>query len=272
VLSPGGEALRLLMAIPAAKLRAEVAKRGLTAPARASRDQLARLLVRHASRARTETYYRATGLAFDARDAAYPHVRRLIACHGLRRLLDIGCGPGLFAAELARGRGLPRDGTYLGLDVSPAAIELATTRLAGDPRFAFRVADAGAVSGRGDPDVDGVIASFVLSYLDTREVDRLVARLARRHPRARLLVALTVRSCVDRRADVAADAALELRAARRWLAGDPAPAAALWDLRRLHAYRAAIEHHYRIVEQRTLAPLAQALWLAVPRRTVRKSA
>ncbi|HET9624330.1 MAG TPA: class I SAM-dependent methyltransferase, partial [Kofleriaceae bacterium] len=185
---------------------------------------------------------------------------------GARRVIDLGCGPGLFAAELARGRGLPRDGAYLGLDVSPAAIELARARLAGDPRFAFRVGEASAIGRRADPDVDAVIACFVLSYLDTREVERVIARLARRQPRAKLIVAFTIRSCVDRRgadepADEAADEAAELRAARRYLAGDPAPAEAMWDLRRLRAYRASIERRYRVVEQIVLRPLAQVVWV-----------
>jgi hypothetical protein len=71
---------------------------------------------------------------------------------------------------------------------------------------------------------------------------------------------------VDRRDGVEADEARELHAARRYLAGHVAGAEALWDLRRLAHYRASVEARYRIVEQRTLRPLAQMLWLGRPRR------
>jgi len=102
----------------------------------------------------------------------------------------------------------------------------------------------------------------VLSYLDTHEVHRLIAQLAQRHPRATLIVALTFRSCVDRRDSVEPDEAGELRAARRYLAGHPAAAELRWDVRRLVCYRQSVERYYRIVEERTLSPLAQMLWVA----------
>ncbi|MEO7735413.1 MAG: class I SAM-dependent methyltransferase, partial [Kofleriaceae bacterium] len=196
LLSPHAEALRALVQLPASQLRAAVQARELAAPARATRAQLAHLLVHHAMRARAEADYRETGVAFDSRAAAYPHVRRLVTRYALRRLLDIGCGPGLFAEELRVRRALPRDGRYIGLDVSPAAIELARARLVADSRFAFRVGDAEQLDAPAES-CDGIVISFVLSYLDTHAVDRLVATLARDHPRATLIVALTFRSCVD---------------------------------------------------------------------------
>ncbi|MBC7976184.1 MAG: methyltransferase domain-containing protein [Myxococcales bacterium] len=185
----------------------------------------------------------------------------MVARHELRRILDIGCGPGLFADELQRHRTLPRDGSYVGVDVSPAAIDLARTRLAGDARFTFRVGDAEHLDERGASDIDGIVVSFVLSYLDTHAVHRLAATLAQAYPRATLIVALTFRSCVDRLEDVAPDEERELRAARRYLRGHPAVAEGRWDVRRLLHYRASIETYYRLTEERTLYAQAQMLWV-----------
>ena len=270
-MSPHADAVRALVQLPVGQLRAAVDARALRAPARATRAQLASLLADHAMRARAEADYRDTGIAFDARTAAYPHVRRLVTRHALRSLLDLGCGPGLFADELRARRALPRDGAYLGLDVSPAAIELAQARLAGDPRFTFRVGDAERLRTLRHAGVDGVVISFVLSYLDTRAVHRLLATLARRAPRAILIVALTFRSCVDRREGIEPDEARELRAARRYLAGQPSAAEARWDLDRLRHYRQSVETYYRITDEDVLVKQAQMLWVARPRGSMTRT-
>jgi len=267
-LDPHAEAIQQLESMPRAKLRAAVEQRAITAPARATRPQLARLLVRHAAHAKAEAHYRETGASFEARDATYPRLRRLVARAGMRHVLDFGCGPGLFAATLQPGRALPRDGSYLGVDIAPTAIALARARLAGDPRFAFRVGTPDEL-GATDAELarcDGIVSSFTLSYLDTHEVHRLFTDFAWRCPQATLIVALTVRSCVAPRADAAPlDDRAERALARRWLAGDRRAAARHWDLRRLAQYRASLETHYR-VEQQAVMPQAQLIWIARPRR------
>lgn len=269
LLDPHVEAIRLLQAMPRDKLLAAIEQRAITAPARATRPQLARLLVRAAAFAKAEAHYRESGTSFEARDAAYPFLRKLLYRARMRHVIDFGCGPGLFAGALRPGRALPSDGSYLGIDISPTAIELARARLAGDTRFTFRVGGVGAL-GITDEEAsrcDGIISSFALSYLDTHEVHRVIAELARRCPRATMIVALTVRSCVDRRDDeVPESPAKELAAARRWLKGDRRAATQRWDVRRFDQYRASLNTYYRVVEQHARMPLAQVIWIARPRR------
>lgn len=269
LLDPHAEAIRLLEVMPRGKLLAAIEQRAIAAPARATRPQLARLLVRAAAFAKAEAHYRESGTSFESRDATYPFLRKLVCRLEMNHIIDFGCGPGLFAGALRPGRALPRDGSYLGIDISPTAVELARTRLAGDARFAFRV---GGVDDLGIADeeasrCDGIVSSFVLSYLDTHEAHRVIAELSRRCPHATLILALTVRSCVDRREDAPPEApAKELADARRWLKGDRRSAARRWDVRRLDQYRASLNTFYRVVEQHARMPLAQAIWVARPRR------
>lgn len=53
---------------------------------------------------------------------------------GLRRILDVGCGTGLLLSHL------DRDATYVGVDISPTAIEAARRRHAAWPRASFHAA------------------------------------------------------------------------------------------------------------------------------------
>ncbi|HEU4733140.1 MAG TPA: class I SAM-dependent methyltransferase [Kofleriaceae bacterium] len=269
LLGPLPEALRTLVRLSVADLRAAAAQRKIDLPARATRNEIANLLVRHTVLTRLDTEYRETGieptLSFESRDDSYPHIRRLVARHKFRRILDIGCGPGHFAVDLQDSGALPRDGSYLGLDISPAAVDLARSRLAGDLRFSFQVAD---VENGGleplDIEVDGIVISFTLSCLHTHSVHRLFGTIARLHPRTTVLVASTFKSCVDRREGVEPDEARERRAASRWVAGDTAAAEAIWDVRRLLCYRQSVETYYRIVEERTYQRMGQMFWIAKP--------
>jgi SAM-dependent methyltransferase len=271
LLGPLPEALRVLAGKPVDLLRDAAAQRRIAVPARATRLEIANLLVRHTVRERLDTEYRETGieptLSFESRAESYPHIRRLVTRHKLRRILDIGCGPGHFAVELQRSGALPRDGSYVGIDTSPAAVDLAANRLAGHPQFSFRVADAeGPDLERLGVEVDGIVISFTLSCLHTHAVHRLFRALARLHPRTTTVVASTVKSCVDRREGVEPDERRELRAARRFLAGDTAAAEAIWDVRRLLCYRQSMETYYRIIDERTYQRMAQVFWVGAPIR------
>lgn len=269
LLGPLPEALRSLVQMPVAFLRNAAAQRGLEVPARANRTEIANLLVRHTVRTRLDTEYRETGieptLSFESRNDSYPHLRRLVTRHKLRRVLDVGCGPGHFAVHLQETGALPRDGAYIGLDVSPAAVDLARQRLAGHPQFSFRVADVeGPDLERLGVEVDGMVISFTLSCLHTHAVHRLFGALARLHPRTTVIVGSTVKSCVDRREGVEPDEQRELRAARRFLAGDTAAAEAIWDVRRLLCYRQSMETYYRIIDERTFMRMTQVFWVGQP--------
>jgi SAM-dependent methyltransferase len=70
------------------------------------------------------------------------HLAELAAVRSARRVLDLACGAGATAqACLAR---LPADGELVGVDGSPAMVEVART-LVRDPRARFEVAAAAAV-------------------------------------------------------------------------------------------------------------------------------
>lgn len=70
------------------------------------------------------------------------HLAELAAVSSARRVLDLACGAGATAqACLAR---LPADGELVGVDASPAMVEVART-LVRDPRARFEVAAAAAV-------------------------------------------------------------------------------------------------------------------------------
>jgi SAM-dependent methyltransferase len=84
----------------------------------------------------------------------------------VRRVLDVGCGPGTNSAEFA---GLD----YLGVDLNPAYIEHARRNHAGN----FQVADvrSDAIPGRGT--YDFVLVNSLLHHLDDETVGSLLAEL-----------------------------------------------------------------------------------------------
>jgi SAM-dependent methyltransferase len=91
--------------------------------------------------------------------------------------LDVGCGPGLLACELAREMGPA--GRVVGVDASPHMIEAARARAARErltERLAFAVGDATRLAGPGAA-FDFVVAVQV--YLYVEEVERALAEAAR---------------------------------------------------------------------------------------------
>jgi SAM-dependent methyltransferase len=267
LLGPGAAGLRDLNRMPVSILRQAADQRRLAIQARATRNQIANQLVQYTIHEQGEVLYKATGVAFDSREPAYPHVRRLVSPYHPRHILDVGTGPGLFADVLRRTRTLPPDGSYIGFDVSPTAIELAKKRVEGDPRFTFYIGDASRFDEPPDRDIDTVMLTFILSYLDTHAAHRLIHTVASTYPDATVVTALTFRSCADLLESVEPDQAAELRAARRYIKGDTAGAEKRWDLRRLLHYRQSLETYYRVVEQRTLSPMAQTLEVWLPKRS-----
>ncbi|GAA4529766.1 class I SAM-dependent methyltransferase [Amycolatopsis samaneae] len=78
-----------------------------------------------------------------------------------RRVLDVACGPGLYAAEL-----VARGATVIGLDHSPRMVELAGHRV---PAGEFRVHDlADPLDWVPDASVDLVLFALALEYVDDR--------------------------------------------------------------------------------------------------------
>jgi arsenite methyltransferase len=89
-------------------------------------------------------------------------VRQALAAVSGERILDVGCGPGFYCAELADEVG--PSGSVVGLDSSSAMLELATRRCAGHEGVDLRPADAASLP-VDDDSFDAVLCVQVLEYV-----------------------------------------------------------------------------------------------------------
>ncbi len=89
-------------------------------------------------------------------------VRAALGSAAGERILDLGCGPGFFCAELLEEVGT--DGWVVGLDSSTQMLNLATRRCAGRANVEFHEADATALPVE-DASFDGVMCVQVLEYV-----------------------------------------------------------------------------------------------------------
>jgi ubiquinone/menaquinone biosynthesis C-methylase UbiE len=117
-----------------------------------------------------------TQLAFDEAEAARIEAiyligdarRRRATVHATlaaapsERILDVGCGPGFYCAEISRAVG--PDGTVVGLDASPAMLELARRRCAELDNVELARADATSLP-VDDASVDAAVSVQVLEYV-----------------------------------------------------------------------------------------------------------
>jgi ubiquinone/menaquinone biosynthesis C-methylase UbiE len=89
-------------------------------------------------------------------------VREALSVAPGQRILDVGCGPGFYCAELAEQAG--PSGSVLGVDSSPAMLELAARRCAGRDRIELRQADAASLPAA-DASFDAALCVQVLEYV-----------------------------------------------------------------------------------------------------------
>lgn len=89
-----------------------------------------------------------------------------IASSRPRRVLDVGCGPGINARHFL-------DCEYLGVDINPSYIESAVARYG--PRF--RVADVTQSDFSGGGDWDCILVNSLMHHLPDVSVDALLSRL-----------------------------------------------------------------------------------------------
>lgn len=130
----------------------------------------------------------ATAAQYDAIAVAYQRtrrspIRRYIEAYSFFAMLgdvrglsvlDLACGAGFYSRQL-RERGARR---VVGIDVSPAMIELARREETRGPAIDYRVADAGDLPNLGSFDV--VCAAYLLHYArDTAELARICQSIAR---------------------------------------------------------------------------------------------
>ena len=126
-----------------------------------------------------------------------PAVEALLAHAGFESaeaVVELGCGTGRLAARLLRDE-LPRDATYVGLDVSSTMIALARERVAPwAARARVEQTDGSMLLGLPDASADRFLSTYVLDLLSEADIAAAL-REARRvlRPGGRLCVAsLTV--------------------------------------------------------------------------------
>jgi arsenite methyltransferase len=100
-------------------------------------------------------------------------VREALGASSGERLLDVGCGPGFYCAELLEEVG--PSGSVVGVDASPAMLELAARRCAGHDSVEFREGDALSLPVE-DASFDAALCVQVLEY-----VADAIASLAEMH-------------------------------------------------------------------------------------------
>ena len=89
-------------------------------------------------------------------------VRSALGAASGERVLDVGCGPGFYCAELAEEVG--PSGSVVGVDPSPAMLELAARRCGGNETVELRTGDADALP-VDDADFDAALCVQVLEYV-----------------------------------------------------------------------------------------------------------
>ncbi len=89
-------------------------------------------------------------------------VRTALGAQPGERILDVGCGPGYYAADLAATVGA--DGLVVGVDSSPEMLTLAQSRCAGLPNVEFRKGDAAAPPAA-EGEFDAALSVQVMEYV-----------------------------------------------------------------------------------------------------------
>jgi ubiquinone/menaquinone biosynthesis C-methylase UbiE len=98
-------------------------------------------------------------------DAATTELVGHAAFERAEAVVELGCGTGWFAARLLAGH-LPPAATYMGVDVSPRMVALASTRLAPwRGRVAVSLADAGERLPTPDASADRLVSNYVFDLL-----------------------------------------------------------------------------------------------------------
>jgi arsenite methyltransferase len=89
-------------------------------------------------------------------------IRETLGAHDGERILDAGCGPGFFVADLLEDVGA--SGSVVGVDRSPQMLALAAHRLAGRGNVELHEAEVSSVPAR-DGEFDAVLSVQVLEYV-----------------------------------------------------------------------------------------------------------
>ena len=138
---------------------------------------------RYVSHAQARRFYDRIGRGQDARPVSERRALDALAAQGdfgrAAAVVEFGCGTGRFAARLLRER-LPDDATYLGVDVSPRMVELASaavTPWAGRARV--ELTDGAVRLPVADGAADRVVSTYVLDLLSPADAATFVAEARR---------------------------------------------------------------------------------------------
>ena len=111
-------------------------------------------------------------------------VHEALAAQPGERILDVGCGPGFYVAELLEAVG--PEGSVVGIDVSPPMLAIAAHRTEAHPNVAFHEADATSLPVEGE-DFDAALSVQVLEYVS--DIPAVLAEIHRAlRPRGRVVL------------------------------------------------------------------------------------
>lgn len=257
LLGPGADLVREISQYSTEDLLEIAEQRGIELDPSASHGEIVHRLVRDKLRTSIDEIYQVQDDAPVNIDEYLPYLLGLIAKYRPTRVTELGCGTGKVSVRLRSV--LPPDGAYLGSDYSEAGVRRAIDKNEGDPRFSFCVADA--VEAPILERSDSIVFTWVMNWLDTHSVESIWRRLAALRPAPILITCVGFRQAVDRRPGVARDDARELDAADRYLRGDRAAAAAIWDTTRYECYLGSMQEHFEILET-SIQPAAHIFWAA----------
>jgi SAM-dependent methyltransferase len=124
-----------------------------------------------------DEHYRSEGTALNGfyalSGARREFSARVLAAGGGAEVLEYGCGTGSYAFELAE-----NGASVVGIDIAPAAIEIATERAAGRQNLSFRLGDAENLA-FGDASFDLVCGTSILHHLDLARATAEIRRVLR---------------------------------------------------------------------------------------------
>ncbi len=128
-------------------------------------------------------FYDRIGRGLDARPVSERRALDALAAQGdfarAEAVVEFGCGTGRFGARLLRER-LPGDATYLGLDVSPHMVALASAAVAPwTGRASIQLTDGSVRLPVADGSVDRVVSSYVLDLLSPADAAAFAAEARR---------------------------------------------------------------------------------------------
>ncbi len=137
----------------------------------------------YVSHAQARRFYDRIGRGQDARPLSERRALDALAAQGdfghAATVVEFGCGTGRFAARLLR-EYLPGEATYLGVDVSPHMIELASaavTPWAGRARV--ELSDGAVRLPLADESADRVVSTYVLDLLSPADAATLLSEARR---------------------------------------------------------------------------------------------